>query len=61
MNSSMTNAAKAVGVSLAVGSAAAVVGGMMKNTSTKRKVKKTAKKAANVVTSFVDQLQNSMK
>lgn len=61
MNNSMSSTAKAVGMSLAVGTAAAVVGGVMKNNSTKRKVKKTAKKAANIVNSFVDQLQSSMK
>lgn len=61
MKQSMTSAAKAVGVSLAVGSAAAMVGTAMKNTSTKRKMKKAAKKAANVVNSFMDGLQSSLK
>ena len=61
MNSQMNTAMKAVGMSLAVGGAVAMVGSAMKGKSTKRKAKKAAKKAVNTFTNLVDNMQYMMK
>ena len=61
MNSQMNTAMKAVGMSLAVGGAVAMVGSAMKGNSTKRKAKKAAKKAVNTFTNLVDNMQYMMK
>ncbi|MEG0545870.1 MAG: hypothetical protein RR914_04510 [Oscillospiraceae bacterium] len=54
-------ALKAVGASLAIGSAVAVVSAAMGNNSMKRKTKKTIANAANTFTNFVDNMQSMMK
>ena len=63
MNNNMNSAMKTVGVSLAVGTAAA---GMLtapaaKSSSRKRKMKKAAKKAANTINTIVDNMQDMIK
>ena len=52
----MNSAMKTVGVSLAVGTAAAA-----KSSSRKRKMKKAAKKAANTINTIVDNMQDMIK
>ena len=60
MQTQMQSAAKAVGVSLALG-AVAMVGAAMRGSSTKRKARKVAKKAANTIGGIVDNMQYMMK
>lgn len=61
MNTQMSSAMKAVGLSLAVGGAMAMVGSAVKGGSTKRKAKKVAKKAANTFSNLVDNMQYMVK
>ena len=61
MQTQMQSAAKAVGVSLAVGGAVAMVGAAMRGNSAKRKAKQVAKKAANTIGGLVDNMQYMMK
>lgn len=61
MQTQMQSAAKAVGISLAVGGAVAMVGATMHSSSAKRKARKVAKKAANTIGGFVDNMQYMMK
>ena len=58
---SMSSAAKAVGISLAVGTAAAVMSTAMKSGSKKHKAKKVMKKAANTLGGIVDEVQYMVK
>ena len=61
MNNTLTSAMKTVGVSLAVGTAAAVMSTAAKSSSRKRKMKKAAKKAANTINTIVDNMQDMIK
>ena len=61
MQTQMQSDAKAVGISLAVGGAVAMVGAAMRGSSTKRKARKVAKKAANTIGGLVDNMQYMMK
>lgn len=53
--------AKAVGVGMLAGTAAAAVTNSMSNPDTKKKMKKTAKKAMNTVNDVVDSVNKMMK
>ena len=57
----MNSAMKTVGVSLAVGTAAAGILNAAKSSSRKRKMKKAAKKAANTINTIVDNMQDMIK
>lgn len=57
MNNNMNSAMKTVGVSLAVGTAAAVMSTAAKSSSRKRKMKK----AANTINTIVDNMQDMIK
>lgn len=61
MQTPMSSTAKAVGLSLAVGSAVAMVGAARHGSRAKRKAKKAVKKAANTIGGIVDQMQYMMK
>ena len=65
MNNNMNSAMKTVGVSLAVGTAAAVMStdGVYAAVCErgKRKMKKAAKKAANTINTIVDNMQDMIK
>ena len=61
MHTQLQSAAKAVGLSLAVGGAVAMVGAAMRGSSTNRKARKVAKKAANTIGGLVDNMQYMMK
>ena len=61
MNSNMNSAMKTVGVSLAVGTAAAGMSTPPLSSSRKRKMKKAAKKAANTINTIVDNMQDMIK
>ena len=61
MQTQMQSAAKAVGISLAVGGAVAMGGAAMRGSSTKRKARKVAKKAANTIGGLVANMQYMMK
>lgn len=57
MNNQTNSAMKAIGISLAVGTAVAMVGSAAKKNSAKKKAKKVAKKAVNSFSSIVDNMQ----
>lgn len=61
MQSQMQSAAKAVGMSLAVGGAVAMVGAAVRGGSAKRKARRVAKKAANTIGGIVSNMQYMMK
>lgn len=61
MKADKTMAMKAVGVSLAVGTAAAMAVGAVKGSSTKRKARKVAKKAINTVDGVLNTVQHFAK
>lgn len=61
MKQGMNSAMKAVGVSLAVGTAAAMMSTAVKTGSRKRKAKKVMKKAANTIEGIVDNVQYMVK
>lgn len=52
--------AKAIGVSLAAGTAMAIMGSTMMNSSAKKSTKKMAKKAINTFSDIVDSVQSMM-
>lgn len=61
MHNTMSTVAKTVGISLAVGGAAAVMSTALTNTSTKRKIMKSAKKAGTVLNGMLNNAQYMMK
>lgn len=61
MKADMTMAMKAVGVSLAVGTAAAMAVGAVKGGSTKRKARRVAKKAINTMDGVLNTVQHFTK